>query len=391
VPTLMPTEAVDCYGKLEGLAIDEGGDVGTVSTTSPAECMEGCSANANCMSASFCPQWSGCWLKDRSFSGSEPTKDYYGCTTIYRRSCSPTPAPTPSPVTGPGPGRVPYCGIAVDVYTCRGEVARLEAMDPAVGSSFERMCMGYGGTHPQSWQGLAAEDRDMCTLNINNDCSHWYQDSGGAWRCARDFGLGKSPEECRGRYLFLWDEPATQGLTAEWAADQWKTHVDRWAPEMAALRARGTRVTSPLFTGGGARDELRRFLARCGSACSDPASAYYVDVLATNQWLLSPASAHASQEEWIRNEVAAMSQAHEGRPVILGNFAWLGGTTADQAAEAIASSRIWDRSWSGLEAVFYFAATDFGGGTAHHRLGDVTSTGSTVGAALLDRCRAYNQ
>jgi len=388
----VPTVADDCYGELDGLAIDEGNGVeGDISTTSPERCMARCSAHTNCKSVSFCPQWSGCWLKDRSFSGSEPTREHSECRTLYKRACSPTPAPAPTPTAAPG--AAPYCGIAVDVYTCREEVALLEAIDPAVGSSFKHMCMGYGGTHPPSWNGLTPEDRDMCTLNINNDCSHWYQDTMGAWQCARDYGLSKSPDDCGGRYLFLWDEPMTQGLSAEWAADQWKTHVDKWTPEMAALRNRGTRVTSPLFTdnGGAAQDKLQRFFAHCGPACSDPASPYYVDVLATNQWLLSPSSAHPDQEEWIKREVAAMSEANSGRPVILGNFAWLGGTTADQAAEAIRSSRIWDRSWSGLEAVFYFAATDYGGNTLYHRLSDTTSSGSTVGAALVERCRAYGR
>merc|ERR1712137_136570 len=61
------------------------------------------------------------------------------------------------------------------------------------------------------------------------------------------------------------------------------------------------------------------------------------------------------------------------------------------AEEAIRNSRIWDRSWSGLEAVFYFGATDYGAGTVNHRLWDRTSSGSTVAAALVERCRAYNR
>lgn len=78
------------------------------------------------------------------------------------------------------------------------------------------------------------------------------------------------------------------------------------------------------------------------------------------------------------------------RPVILGNFAWLNGSTAEQQVDAIANSRIWDRTWSGLEAVFYFGATDFGGGTTNHFLSSQTSSGSSVAEALINRCRAYN-
>lgn len=253
------------------------------------------------------------------------------------------------------------------------------------------MCMGYGGTHPPAE--LGAEDRDMCTLNINNDCSHWYREAWGEWRCARDYGISKSPDACSGRYFFLWDEPATQGLSAEWAATQWKTHVDRWPEEIAAMRARGTRVTTPLFTDHGepARDKFRRFFARCGSDCSDPSSRYYIDVLAVNQWLLHPESQHRNQEQWIKDQVETIGQDNGNRPVILGNFAWLGATTADQAVEGILHSRIWDRSWSGLEAVFYFAATDYGGGTRNHFLDSRNSAGTTVAAALVERCRGYSQ
>jgi len=230
----------------------------------------------------------------------------------------------------------------------------------------------------------------MCTLNIHNDCSHWYQAQSGAWTCAHDYGLGKNPDDCGGRYFFLWDEPQTQGFNAEWAAQQWKAHVDRWPSEMAALRDRGTRITSPMFSdnGGPAQDKFQRFFHACGAGCSDPASPYFVDVLAVNQWLTGPSSNHAANELWIKDEVAKISSANGDRPVILGNFGWLGATSADQHAEAIRNSPVWDRSWSGLEAVFYFAATDYGGGSSHNRLSEETSSGTTLAEVLVERCRA---
>lgn len=252
--------------------------------------------------------------------------------------------------------------------------------------------MGYGGTHPPAHHGKTQEDKDMCTLNMNNDCDHWYQASG-SWHCAKDYGLSKNPDDCSNRYFFLWDEPMTQGKDAEWAADQWKRHVDEWESQVAALRARGTQITSPLFTdhGGPVKDKFRRFFSRCGSGCSDPRSKYYINVLATNQWLQSPQVEQRSQEQWIKDLVREIKQENGNRPVILGNFAWIGASTAEEAVEGIASSRIWDKSWSGLEAVFYFAATDYGGGTTNNFLSSQTSSGSTVGAALISRCRTYNQ
>jgi hypothetical protein len=158
------------------------------------------------------------------------------------------------------------------------------------------------------------------------------------------------------------------------------------------MRGNGTRVTTPLFTdhGGTAQEKFRRFFERCGEDCSDPNSDYYIDVLGTNQWLLNPQASHSDRENWIRSEINQISQNHGSRPVVLGNFGWLNATTADEQVEAISNSRIWDRSWSGLEAVFYFGATDFGGGTINNFLYSQTSAGSTIGSALIERCQAYN-
>jgi hypothetical protein len=137
------------------------------------------------------------------------------------------------------------------------------------------------------------------------------------------------------------------------------------------------------------RDKFRQFFARCGSGCSDPNSKYYIDVLATNQWLQSPQSDHRSQEQWIKDLAREIKQDNGNRPVILGNFAWIGAQSAAEQVEGIVSSRIWDKSWSELEAVFYFAATDYGGGTTNNFLSSRTSSGSTVGESLINRCRAY--
>jgi len=277
---------------------------------------------------------------------------------------------------------MPYCGVAVNLYECGQAVEH-------VGESFATMCMGYGGTHPPAWEGKTSEDRDMCTLNMNNDCDHWYQDSeSGQWRCAQNYGISKNPEECHGQYFFLWDEPQTQGRDAVWAATQWKAHVARWRSQLLTSRNRGLRVTSPAFTdhGGPARQKFQDFFSACPE-CDDPSSAYYIDVLAMNQWLLDDAFEHPQQEDWIKEETEAISSNNRNRPVVLMNFGWLGAETADQQAQIISNSRIFDPAWSGLEAVFYFAATDFGGGTRNNFLDAATSDGSSIGQALQQRCQ----
>jgi hypothetical protein len=393
--TTTPGAGAPCYGDFSNLVVEEGNGVGGVITSSSSECQTACTNNANCQSVSFCPQWNGCWMKDMFLTGSETTKVLGQCRTYYKRTCSgsstlaltSTPAPTTST-----PASDPYCGIAVNAYERRTEVARLQAISPIVGGSFGAMCMGYGGTHPPAHLGKSTEDKDMCSLNINNDCDHWFQEISGNWKCARNYGISKNPAECHGRYFFLWDEPMTQGLNATWAADQWRRHVSRWGPEIEAMRKRGVRITTPLFTEhqGPAQAKFQAFFARCGPQCSDPTSNYYIDVLATNQWLVN-SDRRRDEEEWIKNEVTQIRQSNGNRPVILSNFAWLGASTADEAVEAIVDSRIWDRSWSGAEAVFYFGATDYGGRTTNNFLYSQTSSGSTVGAALISRCQAYNR
>jgi len=102
-PSPAPIEAV-CYGELPGLAVVEGSGVGKVSTQSASDCKRGCSESGECQSASFCPGWNGCWLKDRSFSGGEAVKTHGDCKTFYKKPCdggaTPAPRPTPPPSTG---------------------------------------------------------------------------------------------------------------------------------------------------------------------------------------------------------------------------------------------------------------------------------------------------
>lgn len=301
-----------------------------------------------------------------------------------------TPAPTPSS-PGPSPGGDgPYCGIAPSVYDCPESVAYLTGLDAKVGASFAEMCMGYGGTHPQTWNGQTDANRDMCSLNINNDCEAWVPCPTG-WCCQQNYGISKDPRDCHGRYFFLWDEPQTQGKNARWAAQQWKRHVDAWDSEMQELRSRGTMVTSPLFTDhqGPAKTKFEEFFSECGSGCSTPGHKYYIDKLLTNQWVLNERSRHAGQEQWIINTMADVSAQWGGRKVILGNFAWLGATSAAEQIQVLESSKIWDRTQSGLEAVFYFCGVDYGGGTSNHELTAARSDGMTVGQALINVCRQY--
>jgi len=287
-----------------------------------------------------------------------------------------------------------YCGIASSVYHCNRDADTVAAYDTEVAAALRHSCMGYGGTHPPSWEGFTNDDRDMCTLSVQNDCFKWYEASRGNWKCQHSYGIDKNPDACDGEFLFLWDEPQTQGKSATWAAEQWKRHVDQWPSQISALRARGVKVTSPMFTdhGGPAQAKFEQFFKRCeqlGIGCSDPNSNYYINDLLTNQWLTGGKEGHAEQEVWIRNEMATISSKFSNRRVVLGNFAWIGAKSPDQQADVIMNSKIFDRDWSGLDGVFYFAAKDFGGNTRRNGLDQRTSSGKTLAELLANRCRQY--
>jgi len=89
-PEVSQPEGDVCYGELTHLAVDEGNEIGVVvSARSAAECQQSCSAQDQCKSLSFCPQWKSCWMKDRSFTGGEATRERGACKTYYKtRGCS---------------------------------------------------------------------------------------------------------------------------------------------------------------------------------------------------------------------------------------------------------------------------------------------------------------
>eukprot|EP00931_Biecheleriopsis_adriatica_P034476 TRINITY_DN198_c0_g1_i11.p1 TRINITY_DN198_c0_g1~~TRINITY_DN198_c0_g1_i11.p1 ORF type:complete len:1626 (-),score=281.10 TRINITY_DN198_c0_g1_i11:41-4918(-) len=100
-----------CYGNLSAVAVDEGGGIGDkIDTLSLEECQRACTNDNQCQSAAYCPHFEGCWLKDKILVGSEPTRDFYDCKTIYKSSCdspdtvaTPPPAPPPAPLPAPLP------------------------------------------------------------------------------------------------------------------------------------------------------------------------------------------------------------------------------------------------------------------------------------------------
>jgi len=98
--TPIQSESNDCFGALTSLVADEGVGVGGISTASKVDCQAACKSSSRCQSASFCPQWNGCWFKDRALTGSEDQKSAGICQTLFRKPCSGPPIVPESPTGG---------------------------------------------------------------------------------------------------------------------------------------------------------------------------------------------------------------------------------------------------------------------------------------------------
>jgi len=251
--------------------------------------------------------------------------------------------------------RVGKCGIASNVGQCQADLSYLSSF----GDASHINCMGYGG------------NADPCTLNINNDPEQ---------------GLGKDPSSCDSGVLILWDEPTTQGKNAQWAASTWGTYSARWSAQLRAKRSGGMLVTTPMFNNV---DHMHEFFAACPS-CSDRNSDQYIDVLMFNAWFgdWGQGADCAGEAQWIKNNAAAMRSSFGNRPFWLGNFGYLGpDATGQKELDSIWSSGImypWD---SGIDAVYYFAAKDYGGGTPDgtNDLRKVVGD-TTIGQELMKVC-----
>eukprot|EP00931_Biecheleriopsis_adriatica_P042894 TRINITY_DN2447_c0_g1_i3.p1 TRINITY_DN2447_c0_g1~~TRINITY_DN2447_c0_g1_i3.p1 ORF type:complete len:887 (-),score=130.08 TRINITY_DN2447_c0_g1_i3:97-2367(-) len=114
--TTATTTSDTCYGELSAVAAEEGAGVGEITTLSLQECQSACSSNARCQSAAFCPEFEGCYLKDKAFTGNEATRDFYDCRTIYKNTCEGSGAVSVSPAP-PAPSPAPGASESLTVMT----------------------------------------------------------------------------------------------------------------------------------------------------------------------------------------------------------------------------------------------------------------------------------
>jgi hypothetical protein len=387
-----------------GTAIEEGIGLGASWGVSLAQCEEECDSLAGCNSFAFCG--SSCFFKNTVLNGTEEFNSNEWCSTYYAAG----PADPPSLSSGglcedfctekceqyankgwcqPTSDQYDFmknnccaacgglsatCGIAVNVGQCDAEREYLESLDfRAAGMA----CMGYGGK------------ADPCTLSITND---------------PDFGMAKDPGLCLQDVFFLWDEPDTMcdrgwgSCGTDWASLKWKDYVDAWGPSLAARRAKGMKITTPLMKSGSIEALLQKFNDFYGFCpeCNQPDSEYFVDVLAFNAFAIqSPPSPYpvAEQYDYLKELAAGIKDDYPGRLVYATNFGTLFAHTAFDQAAALTSYSMLAPNISNIDKIYYFAAMDYCGApdcTTHNFLQDVVEqgehAGKTLGQVLVEAC-----
>lgn len=257
------------------------------------------------------------------------------------------------------------CGGAVNSSNDAQAVCQSDLWDPTGDSTM--YCFAYGGSG------------DPCHLNNNNDPNN---------------GIFKDPSLCTGETFYLWDEPDTQGYSYDWAGTTWLDYSRRFPQQLQDLRASGTKITSPLLKAGGSgvlQANLQAFLNACGSPCTAPNDPAYIDVIAVNAFCgdFNGPSGCRGGAAFIYNESVGMSNAFGNLPVYITNWSRLQTSNPQDQVEAIDAIDEFFPSTSGnpiVERVYWFGATDFGGGSSNNFLTNTLNDGSTLGQAWKNKC-----
>merc|ERR1719486_15125 len=330
----------------------------------------------------------------------------------WRSSGLPTSAPTSAPTTtddrnSPSPTTDTRtwdrrCAAAVDHSgTCEQQL-----WQPTGDANGTQPCYRYGGP------------ADPCALNVNNDRSP---------NPADDYGMDKNPSLCTStdKVFYLWDEPDTQaGRSYDWAAEKWLQYADRWAGELATMRAGGWKVTTPLFEFSRFAGNVREFFDGCvarGADCypsdnsinagTTPSSnRYAVDVIAANMfcgtWNSQSAGGQPTTDE-CRGGIHWQFQDSQGQfrqmrqntpatasmPVYITNWARTNGCGALTPTQQLVGMDATDAFWahSQVKRVYWFGASNYQG---HQCPNNPIQTGNFLtdqirpGETMGDRWRA---
>ncbi|KAL1511726.1 hypothetical protein AB1Y20_005014 [Prymnesium parvum] len=253
------------------------------------------------------------------------------------------------------PPAPPKCGGAVNTGAANCEP---QLWVPTGTSNASMACYAYGGPS------------DPCALTVTNDA---------------DAGRTKDPSGCAADTFFLWDEPETQGETYEWAASRWLVYAASFAAQIGALRARGVRFTTPMLKADNASGRLLRFWSACGAPCSNESSPAYIDIVAVNPfcgvWNLPVGTAAACRNgaAFVLNDLRPVLR---GRAVYVTNWGYLGSSTAAAQLAAMDATDAFFVDGSPVARVYWFGATDYGGGTTNNFLDRTVESGDRAGQTL---------
>lgn len=229
-------------------------------------------------------------------------------------------------------------------------------------------CFAYGGAG------------DPCHLSNNNDPND---------------GLDKDPSLCFGDTLYLWDEPDTQGKDYTWAGAAWAQYAVLFSEQLVLMREAGTKVTSPLVRAGGSdviKSRIDDFFSGCGPACREPNSPAFIDIVAVNAfcgpWNGSPSYCRGGAD-FIVDEVRKVYDTYD-LPVYVTNWSRLETTSTNDQVNAIDAIDAFFVLGSPIERVYWFGATDYGGGSANNFFTDTVGDGRTLGQVWKEKCDTLN-
>ena len=273
--------------------------------------------------------------------------------------------PAPVPRTPPN-GNNPKCGGAVNTSGSSNTMCQNALWTPTNDPSMH--CFAYGGPG------------DPCHLSNNNDPND---------------GLDKDPSKCSGDTLYLWDEPDTQGRSYTWAGRAWNDYANRFANELRLMRQAGTKVTTPLIRAGESefiKTNVDAFFDSCGASCRDPNSPAYIDIIAVNAfcgpWNGAPLYCRGGAD-FITAEVQKVTAVYN-LPAYITNWSKLRTSSTDDQVDAIEAIDGFFVSGSPIERVYWFGATDYGGGSANNFLTNTIADGRSLGQLWKAKCDALN-
>ena len=299
----------------------------------------------------------------RLVAGTEFPVECLGCDPDTCNDETGNPTHTPQSMT-PTPPRESKskCGGAVNSSSSSRAMCEDFLWQPTGDSSMH--CFAYGG------------DGDPCHLNNNND---------------PDDGIKKNPLACVGDTFYLWDEPDTQGRSYAWAGAAWAQYALDFADELVIMRRAGTKVTSPLVTAGGQniiKGHVDDFFDTCGSACRDPNDPAFIDIVAVNAfcgpWNGAPSYCREGAE-FIVKEVKKVSISYN-LPVYVTNWSRLQTLNTNDQLNAIDAIDVFFQPGSPIGRVYWFGATDFGGGSKNNLLTNTIEDGRTLGQVWKEKC-----